>query len=137
MVLACSDHRYQEPLRDLLAAEGLLGGAETILWPGGSSALAGPEGGAIMTAMTVAAAGLRPRRLVLVAHQGCRVPGAHLQPGMDPFAVRRVVAERRQFAVERAQTLFAVEPELWFLTHRGARRVRSPFLTPPSLVSVP
>src|SRR5204863_278421 len=39
VVLACSDHRYQEPLRDLIAAEGLLGRSELLLWPGGSSAL--------------------------------------------------------------------------------------------------
>src|SRR5712691_7302686 len=45
VVLACSDFRYQEPLRDLLAAEGLLASSEVFLWPGGSAVLGGPDHG--------------------------------------------------------------------------------------------
>jgi DNA-binding Lrp family transcriptional regulator len=126
VALACSDHRYQEALRNLLAAEGLLGGSEILLWPGGSSALVGPDAGLILSAMATGVRGQAPHRVVLVAHEDCRVPGAHVTHLMDPFAMRREVNARRREAVERVGRLFAVEPELWFLTRSGARRVKSP-----------
>lgn len=137
VALACSDHRYQEPLRDLLAAEGLLGGAEILLWPGGSAALAGPDAGPILAAMAVGTGTGAPSRVVLVAHEGCRVPGAHVARRVDPFTTRHAVNARRQVAVSKVRRLFGVEPELWFLTSRGARRVRSPRSPTRSLVRVP
>jgi hypothetical protein len=122
VVLACSDHRFQEPLRDLLAAEGLLGRAEILLWPGGSSALAGPDAGRVLDAVELAV-GEPPRRMILVAHQECRVRGAVVHASSDVFRTRRAVVERRRRAVERVRRRFGVEPELWFLDLGGARRV--------------
>ena len=130
VVLACSDHRYQEPLRDLLAAEGLLARSELLLWPGGSSALAGPDGGRILDAVELAA-GSEPPRLILVAHQDCRVPGAAVRASNDVFRTRRAVGDRRRRATDRVRRRFGVEPELWFLDRRGARRV-APSPLPPT-----
>jgi hypothetical protein len=126
---ACSDHRYQEPLRDLIAAEGLLGRSELLLWPGGSSALAGPEGTRLLDALELAA-GSTPPRVILVAHQDCRVPGAAVRASSDAFRTGRAVTERRRRAADRVRRRFGVEPELWFLDRRGARRVATP---PPRL----
>lgn len=125
VILGCSDHRYQEPLRDLIAAEGLLGRSELLLWPGGSSALAGPEGTRILDAVELAA-GSSPPRVILVAHQDCRVPGAAVRATTDAFRTRRAVADRRRRAADRVRRRFGVEPELWFLDRRGARRVATP-----------
>lgn len=122
VVLACSDHRYQEPLRDLVAAEGLLGRSELLLWPGGSSAIAGPDGTMILDALE-RAGGHRPSRVILVAHQDCRVRGAAVRASADAFRTRRAVTERRRRVAERVRRRFGVEPELWFLDRRGARRV--------------
>ena len=122
VVLACSDHRYQEPLRDLLAAEGLLGRSELLLWPGGSSALGGPDAAGILGAVELAA-GAAPPRMILVAHQDCRVPGAAVRASGDALRTRRAVSERRRRAVQRVRRRFGVEPELWFLDRSGARRV--------------
>lgn len=133
VVVACSDHRFQEPLRDLLAAEGLLGRAEILLWPGGSSALAGPDGGRILDAVELAA-GAQPPRIILVAHQECRVPGAVVRASNDAFRTRRAVVERRRRAIERVRRRFGVEPELWFLDRGGARRVA---VAPPKIHPIP
>jgi MarR family protein len=132
VVLACSDHRYQEPLRDLLGAEGLLGRSELLLWPGGSAALAGPGGTQILDALELAA-GQAPPRMILVAHQDCRVPGAAVRRSSDAFRTRRAVTERRRRAVERVRRRFGVEPELWFLDRRGARRVATVLAHPTSI----
>ncbi|MBI4261662.1 MAG: MarR family transcriptional regulator, partial [Actinobacteria bacterium] len=35
LVLACSDHRFQGPLRALLAGEGVVERSELLMWPGG------------------------------------------------------------------------------------------------------
>lgn len=133
VVLACSDHRYQEPLRDLIAAEGLLGRSELLLWPGGSSALAGPEGTRILDALELAA-GSSPPRVILVAHQDCRVHGAAVRVSTDAFRTGRAVVERRRRAADRVRRRFGVEPELWFLDRRGARRVATP---PSRLATIP
>jgi hypothetical protein len=133
VVLACSDHRYQEPLRDLIAAQGLLGRSELLLWPGGSSALAGPENTRLLDAVELAA-GSSPPRVILVAHQDCRVPGASVRTSPDAFRTGRALAERRRRAAERVRRRFGVEPELWFLDRRGARRVATPS---PRLATIP
>jgi len=125
VVVGCSDHRFQEPLRDLLAAEGLLGRSEVLLWPGGSSAVAGPAGTGILDAVEVSSGGAPPR-VVLVAHQGCRVPGAVVRASADVFRTRRAVTERRRRTADRVRRRFGVEPELWFLDRGGARRVAVP-----------
>ena len=124
LVLACSDFRYQEPLRELLSEEGILATSEIFLWPGGSAALGGPHASAILEAMRGALQERTPRRVVLVAHQGCAVPGAHARAQRDPLLVGRAVVARRITGVARARKAFGVEPEMWFLTERGAQRVR-------------
>ena len=54
LVLACSDHRYQRGLRELLGDLGLLDDAEVVLWPGGSAALTEP-GGTVLLELIAAA----------------------------------------------------------------------------------
>jgi hypothetical protein len=124
-VLACSDSRYQETLRDLLASEGLLGRSEMFLWPGGSSALAGPDAWSIVGAMERSLGTKRPDRIVLVAHQGCRVPGAFLSGRGNPVATAHAVESRRRRGAELVKRAFDVEPEMWFLSQRGALRAHS------------
>lgn len=126
IVLACTDFRYQEPLRQLLASQGLLARAEVFLWPGGSSALSGRNGPEIVDEMQVVLEGHLPPRVVLVAHQDCRIRGAFVASNVDPAATGRVVVARRRKAVARIRKTFGVEPELWFLSERGAARVPTP-----------
>jgi hypothetical protein len=125
VVLACSDYRFQEPLRDLLGTQGLLGLSEVFLWPGGSAALGGAEGPGILDAMVRAVGADSPPRLVLVAHQDCHARGAHVASRGGPVETSRAVLVRRRRGIERARRTFDVEPELWFLTSRGAHRVRT------------
>jgi hypothetical protein len=124
VVLACSDYRFQEPLRDLLATQGFLGRAEVFLWPGGSAALGGIEGPGILDAMVRAVGADSPPRVVLVAHQDCHARGARVARRDGPVETSRAVLVRRRRGVERARKTFGVEPELWFLASRGAHRVR-------------
>jgi hypothetical protein len=124
VVLACSDFAYQEPLRNMVAAEGLLGRSEMILLPGGASALAGRDGTRILAALETVAGWRLPKRLLLVAHQGCNVPGAFIAPRRDAFDARRAVAARRREVVTRVRRRLGLDPELWFLDAHGARRVR-------------
>ena len=123
VVLACSDYRYQEPLRTLLAAEGLLGRAEVMQVPGGASALIGRDGGRILAGLEFVAAKMRPDRVLLTAHHGCWVPGAFVSHRRDPFATRRAVAERRRKTVDLVSRRLGRELEPWFLDERGAYRV--------------
>jgi DNA-binding MarR family transcriptional regulator len=125
LVLACTDHRFQEPLLRLLAAEGLLGVAEVFQWPGGSAALGGDAAGQVLEAMADSIVDRCPGRVVLVAHQGCRARGAYIQPRRDALETGRAVASRRHRGVERVRKTFGVEPELWFLTERLAYRAKS------------
>lgn len=124
LVLACSDHRYQEPLRNLVAEQGLVGRAEILLWPGGASALAGPSGAVVLDAIEVARSEGDPRRLLLVAHHDCRVPGAFTKPRRDAFITSRAVNGRRRRAIHLVRRRLGMEPELWFLDRHGASRVR-------------
>jgi DNA-binding Lrp family transcriptional regulator len=123
VVLACSDYRYQEPLRTLLAAEGLLGRAEVMQVLGGASALSGRDGGRILAGLEFVTAKMRPERVLLTAHHGCWVPGAFVSHRRDPFATRRAVAERRRKTVDLVSRRLGHELELWFLDERGAYRV--------------
>ena len=123
LVLACSDRGYQEPLRALLASEGLIGLADILLWPGGSSALGGPEAWAIVGAMERYMRRRPPlRRVLLVAHQGCRMPGAYTSSRRDPVATAQAVGNRRRRGADLVSRVLGIEPELWFLTERGAQR---------------
>jgi DNA-binding transcriptional ArsR family regulator len=124
LVLACSDHRYQEPTRTLMASGGLLREAEVVLWPGGAASLTGPEGGLILEVMARAVGAEPPARVVLVAHQDCHVPGAFTSNG-DPFESARAVTARRRRTIDLVHEAFGVRPEIWYLTERGASRVGS------------
>jgi len=125
LVLACSDHRFQEPLRALMASLGLLTEAEVMLWPGGAASLTGPEGSLILEVMAHAIGAESLRRIVLVAHEGCHVRGAFQSTG-DAFADVREVHRRRRRTVEMIEAAFGAVPELWYLSGRGASRVGSP-----------
>jgi hypothetical protein len=123
VVLACTDFRYQETLRDLLAAAGLLARAEVFLWPGGSAAIGGPQGPGLLRQMVSAVGDEPSTRVVLVAHQGCHARGAYVVPRRDPIETGRAVLRRRRTGIERARRAFGVDPELWFLDPNGAHRV--------------
>jgi hypothetical protein len=123
LVLACSDHRYQEPLRDLMAAEGLLAQAEVVLWPGGAASLTGPEGDLLLNVMSVAIHVEPPQRVVLVAHQDCHVRTAFGRGAGDRLARLVEIRARRGRSIDRVETAFGVRPETWYITQTGARRV--------------
>jgi hypothetical protein len=123
LVLACSDHRYQEPLRNLMASAGLLREAEVVLWPGGVASLSGPEGSLMLEVMHAAVGTERPKRLVLVAHDGCHVRGAFRPSPQDPFAGARDVNRRRRQTIALARDVLGVTPELWYLTNRRAHLI--------------
>jgi DNA-binding transcriptional ArsR family regulator len=123
LVLACSDHRYQEPLRDLLAAEGLLAQAEVVLWPGGAASLTGPEGSFLLEVMTVAVDAEPPNRVVLVAHQDCHVRLAFDRGSGGRLSRLIEVRSRRRRSIELVEAAFGVRPDTWYLTRAGARRV--------------
>jgi DNA-binding transcriptional ArsR family regulator len=125
LVLACSDHRFQEPQRALLASLGLLTKAEVVMWPGGAASLTGPEGNLILEVLALAVGAEGPSRAVLVAHEGCHVRGAFRSTG-DIFGDVREVNRRRQRTVEMVESAFGIAPELWYLSSRGASRVGSP-----------
>jgi len=125
LVLGCSDHRFQEPLRTLLASLGLLADAEVVLWPGGAASLTGPEGGLILEVMQLAVGAEPPKRIVLVAHEDCHVRGAFISTG-DPFADAREVGRRRRHTIAMVVEAFNVRAELWYMTTRGASRVGAP-----------
>jgi hypothetical protein len=124
-VLACTDYRYQEPLRELLAAEGLLTRAEVFLWPGGSAALGGPQAPAILHAIRWALEERPPQRVFLVSHQDCDAPGARVRAARDPLRTGRAVLRRQGRGADRARRVLGTEPELWFLSERGASRLIS------------
>ena len=123
LVLGCSDHRYQEPLRDLLASEGLLAQAEIVLWPGGAASLTGPEGSLMLDVMTAAVHPDPPQRVVLVAHQDCHVPLAFERGPGDGLTRLVDVRRRRRRSIELIEDAFGVRPDTWYLTRAAARRV--------------
>lgn len=125
LVLACSDHRFQEPLRALLASLGLLTEAEVVLWPGGAASLTGPEGSVILEVMALAVGPEPLGRVVLVAHEDCHVRGAFRSTGAL-FEDVREVHHRRRRTVEMVEGTFGTGPELWYLSARGASRLGAP-----------
>ncbi|MGH2777414.1 MAG: helix-turn-helix transcriptional regulator [Actinomycetota bacterium] len=125
LVLACSDHRFQEPLRDLLAAQALLGRAEVVLWPGGAAALTGAEGRLLLGVMEDAATGGRPSRILLVAHEDCHVWTAFDRAGDDFFANLRAIWRRRSRTASAVAGSLGVIPETWYLTVSGAHPIGS------------
>jgi hypothetical protein len=86
LVLACSDYRYQDGLRDLLGSLGLSAHAEMVLWPGGSAALTEPGGTVLLELIAAAVERDPPSRFVLVSHERCHVGEMRDAPA-DPLAV--------------------------------------------------
>jgi len=123
VVVGCCDHSFQEPLRHLLSEMGLLEQAEILLWPGGGSALLGPDGGRLLGVIESVVRTKNPERVVLVAHFGCSARGVLVVRRRDPFRSGRLVTERRGRAVEMVRERLGVEPEAWFLGRHGAVRV--------------
>lgn len=124
LVLSCSDHSVQPALHGFLAAGGLLGRAELVLWPGGGPALTGPDRELLFPALAMLAAEYRPGRLLLIAHSDCRVPNVPRLAGSDVLEVYRAVLLWAERIVAESRQRIGHVPELWFLTGRGASQVR-------------
>jgi len=117
VVIACSDHRIQAQLRQLLAVQGLLDGAETVLWPGAPWTVDTPEGrGLLQTVNAVVPPDLQ--RVLLVAHRGCRAPGT---PPRGEQTLRQAISRLRGTISGLAREAFGVEPEMWFVDEAGLR----------------
>jgi DNA-binding Lrp family transcriptional regulator len=123
LVLACSDHRFQPGLRQLFGRINLESGAEVVLWPGGSTALTEPGGSVLLELIAAAVDGDPPARIVLVSHEGCRAESRAAGTGSDPFRVVAEASRRRRRTVELVQGSFGLQPELWYQTARGIRRM--------------
>ena len=123
--LPCSDYRYQEAVHDLIEREGLAD-ARLMSAAGGSAALGGEDGPALIAAMGRSLGDRQPDRIVLVAHQGCRVPGAVVAPHDDPAQMAKLVTERRRRGVELVREAFGVDPEVWFVSKERTLRVHAP-----------
>jgi hypothetical protein len=120
-VVSCSDHRAQRSLRAFLARQKLEDAAELISWPGGGWALANKDGDRLLRAVER----LGPfRRILLVAHADCHDAGPVVGGSESPLAALRAAITQRSGVVGQVLRRLDVEPELWFLDERGARRVR-------------
>lgn len=123
LVLACSDHRFQPGLRQLLGTIGLESGAEVVLWPGGSTALTEPGGSVLLELIAAAVDRDLPTRIVLVSHERCHAESRAVGTTSDPLRVVAEASRRRRRTVELVETSFGVHPELWYQTVRGVRRM--------------
>lgn len=123
LVLACSDHRFQESLRDLMASQGLLSRAEIVLWPGGSAALTGAEGRVLLDVMALALGEEPLMRVVLVAHQDCHAWTSYERATGGLVDRLQTVHARRRRSIELIVEALGVHPETWYLTNRGAVQV--------------
>jgi hypothetical protein len=122
LVLACSDHRFQHALRQLLDSIGMDAGAEVVLWPGGSTALTEPGGSVLLELIAAIFEDDPPTRIVLVSHERCH--GLTRGPNeRDPLDVVAAASRRRRRTVGLVEATFGVRPELWYQTERGARRM--------------
>jgi hypothetical protein len=123
VVLACSDYRFQDGLRQFLASEGLLGRSEIVLWPGGGAALTGPQQAEVLAQLELLVSRRHPRRILLVAHQGCTAEGIFRRERRSaPGTYRALVRERRR-ALARLKRRLGATPELWFTDTRRTRRI--------------
>jgi hypothetical protein len=122
LVLACSDHRYQDGLRDLVNSLGISAHAEVVLWPGGSAALTEPGGTVLLQLIAAAVERDPPSRFVLVSHERCHVGDTRNAPA-EPLAVVAEASRRRRQTVALVVAAFGIWPELWYQTARGARRM--------------
>jgi hypothetical protein len=124
VVLACTDHRYLEPLRSLLAEQGLLDRCELLLWPGGGPAVSGPEGERLLHAIAELLDREGGGRVLMVGHADCP-DAATVDPPGAAEGLDRLAAVRRMRRNDAAsvRAVAGVEPELWFLDARGAHRL--------------
>jgi hypothetical protein len=117
VVIACSDHRIQGQLRQLLAVQGLLDRAETVLWPGAPWSVDTPAGRTLLeTVKAVAPADLE--RVLLVAHRGCVAPGA---PAQGEQTLRQAISRLRGTISVRVRETLGLVPETWFVDEAGLR----------------
>jgi hypothetical protein len=110
VVLACSDHRFQEGLHQFLASQGLLGQAEVLLWPGGAAALQGPQRREVLTQLAEVTADRKPERVLLIGHQDCRAAGILQAKRDDPGTYRALIRSRR-LARNRVEHKLGLTPE--------------------------
>jgi hypothetical protein len=122
IVLSCTDYRYQEGLRLFLAAQGLLGGSEIVLWPGGGAALRTPDRDVLLRVLGELARERSPERLLLVVHQDCTAPGI-IRPRRPPSVGYRALVRERRTAMRALRRVIGLPPELWFMDLRRTRRV--------------
>ncbi|MDP9343525.1 MAG: MarR family transcriptional regulator [Actinomycetota bacterium] len=123
VVIACSDFRIQGQLRQLLAIQGLLDQAETILWPGAPWAIDLPYGERILeAAKTLAPPDLE--RVLLVVHRACPAPDAPTREGVQ--TLREALTRLRGTVSQRVRDVFGLEPEMWFVDEEGLRGGRAP-----------
>src|SRR5438094_4839201 len=122
IVVFCTDYRYQEGLRLFLAAQGLQGSSEVLLWPGGGAALRGPDGQVVLRVLEELTRERGPERLLLMAHQDCSAPGIFRQRRNPSASYRALVRERRE-SMRSLRQLLGLSPELWFMALRRTRRV--------------
>ena len=123
LVLGCSDHNFQEPMRDLLVSEGLIPHSDVVLWPGGAGALTGPEGNLLLKVLSGMGDIGRPSRVLLIAHDDCTAWTAFEGAGDDPFDNLRQIRSRRATTTWKVAAELGVEPESWFVSATGALRV--------------
>jgi DNA-binding MarR family transcriptional regulator len=123
VVLACSDHRFIEPLRQFLASQGLLGRAEVVLWPGGGAALSGPVRSQLLTVLADRTAELRPERVILIAHWDCSAEGIFRRSRTEVSRTARALNRSRQQAMARVRRRLGTTPELWFMDRRRTRMI--------------
>lgn len=84
VVLACIDYRFVEPLHRFLAAEGLIGAADVIAWPGGAVAMSTSDAAVLEEALAQACVLHDPQEVILIAHHDCgRIGGSSSFPGRE------------------------------------------------------
>ena len=71
LVLSCIDYRFVEPLRRLLAGQGLTGAFDLVGWPGGAVSLTMADRLLVTEAMTIACELHDPDEVILTVHHDC------------------------------------------------------------------
>jgi hypothetical protein len=85
VILTCVDFRFVGWLDEFLHAEGLMGAADVIAWPGGGAALALAGGDVIGDALALSLRLHGPEEMILAAHEECgRLKDAEGQGSMGP-----------------------------------------------------
>ena len=114
LVVACTDFRVQGWLRSLLADQRLLDRAELLLCPGGGATLAGPGAETIYPTIEELVRTRSPRRLLLVAHRPCDVPGLR-EAGGDVVTAVAQIRRRQRRVIRECRRRVGLEPEVWLV----------------------